>query len=89
MARYYRPQTIDTPGVVLVRNNTIEAVGSNREVAVPNNAQVVDAQGHIVMPGLIDLHIHCALGYDAMGINSLTSYRRFPPSALLPSWRLR
>lgn len=63
----YAPDTVYTPGVVLVRNRTIEAVGSTREVAIPSEATVVDASGHAVVPGFIDLHIHGALGHDAMG----------------------
>jgi len=63
----YAPHTVYAPGVVLVRNSTIETVGLTREVTIPTDAQIVDAQGQIVAPGLIDLHIHGALGYDAMG----------------------
>lgn len=47
-----------TDGVadVLVEGNTIAAVG--RGIAPPDGAQVIDATGKVVAPGLIDLHVH-------------------------------
>jgi imidazolonepropionase-like amidohydrolase len=44
--------------VVLVKDKTIIDVGTLREVEVPKNAEVVDAQGKLIMPGLMDLHVH-------------------------------
>ena len=41
------------PGVVLMRNGIIEAVGS--AVAIPADATVIDATGHTVYPGLVDM----------------------------------
>ena len=40
--------------VVVRRGGKIEAVGAN--VAVPPGAQVVDASGRLVSPGIIDAH---------------------------------
>ncbi|HOX20426.1 MAG TPA: dihydroorotase [Gemmatimonadales bacterium] len=47
-----------TDGVadVLVEGNTIAAVG--RGIEAPDGAQVIDATGKVVAPGLIDLHVH-------------------------------
>jgi Tol biopolymer transport system component/imidazolonepropionase-like amidohydrolase len=45
-------------GVVVVEGNRIRAVGSRDEVDIPPNAQIVDATGKYVFPGLIDLHAH-------------------------------
>ncbi|MFP3355060.1 hypothetical protein R0K04_27320, partial [Pseudoalteromonas sp. SIMBA_153] len=46
-------------GDVLVEGDRIVAVGP----ALPaDDAQVIDATGHIVMPGLIDAHHHMWLG---------------------------
>lgn len=43
-------------GTVLVENGKIKQVGS--DLKVPEDAQVVDAKGCWVMPGLIDCHTH-------------------------------
>lgn len=45
-------------GTVLIENGRITAVGPAAEVAVPEGAEVIDAQGKWVTPGLIDAHTH-------------------------------
>ncbi len=46
-------------GVILVENGKITAIG--KDVAIPEGAQVIDATGKTVMPGLIDAHSHISL----------------------------
>jgi imidazolonepropionase-like amidohydrolase len=46
-------------GVVLVDGRRIVAVGA--DVAVPADAEVLDAGGRVVMPGLIDAHSHLGM----------------------------
>jgi len=41
---------------VLIENSTIKAVGTN--IPIPEGAEVIDALGRTVMPGLIDSHVH-------------------------------
>lgn len=43
---------------VLIEGNRIKAVGPDSEVAVPANAEIVDARGKSVIPGLWDMHVH-------------------------------
>jgi imidazolonepropionase-like amidohydrolase len=43
-------------GTVLVHRGTILAVGT--DVAVPADAQRIDAAGKVIMPGLVDTHSH-------------------------------
>ncbi|HET7207158.1 MAG TPA: amidohydrolase family protein, partial [Terriglobales bacterium] len=43
-------------GTIVIENGKIEAVG--KEVAAPAGAQVIDAHGEYVLPGLIDPHSH-------------------------------
>jgi len=45
-------------GTVLIRGSKIAAVGPNASVAVPAGAQVIDAAGKFVLPGIIDTHSH-------------------------------
>lgn len=46
-------------GTVLIESGIIKAVGD--QVEVPEEAQIVDAAGKIVMPGLIDPHCHVGI----------------------------
>lgn len=53
------------PGVVLIEGAKISAVGS--DIQIPAGAEVVDASGKVVMPGLIDAHCHVGLFNDGVG----------------------
>ncbi len=46
------------PGVLVVRDGKIVAVGQVGEVDIPANAQQIDASGQVIMPGLICTHNH-------------------------------
>jgi imidazolonepropionase-like amidohydrolase len=52
-------------GTVLVEGGLIVAVGE--EVEIPEDAQVYDATGKVVMPGLIDAHCHVGIFPDGIG----------------------
>jgi imidazolonepropionase-like amidohydrolase len=45
-------------GTIVIEAGRISAVGPRNEVRVPNNAQVIDARGKWIIPGLIDAHVH-------------------------------
>lgn len=45
-------------GVVVIEGNRIRAVGARSEVSIPEGAQVIDAAGSSILPGLADLHTH-------------------------------
>lgn len=51
------------PGVVVMRNGVIEAVGA--AVTIPADATVIDAPGHTVYPGLIDMGTSIGLDVPA------------------------
>jgi imidazolonepropionase-like amidohydrolase len=44
--------------VVVIRGERIVAAGKQGEVKIPSRAEVVDAKGLTVLPGLIDAHFH-------------------------------
>jgi imidazolonepropionase-like amidohydrolase len=48
-------QALDN-AIVLIENDRIKAVGQN--IKIPDEAQVIDATGKTVMPGMIDAHMH-------------------------------
>ncbi|MHB1417846.1 MAG: amidohydrolase [Chloroflexota bacterium] len=52
-------------GTVLIDGGKIVAVGQN--IAVPADAETVDATGKYVMPGLIDAHTHVGIAEEAQG----------------------
>jgi len=56
--------TLD-PGTVLIEDGRIVAVGS--EIEIPKEAEVYDATGKFVLPGLIDPHCHAGLFPDGQG----------------------
>jgi imidazolonepropionase-like amidohydrolase len=45
-------------GTVLIENGKITSVGSSRDITVPKDAEIIDASGKWVTPGLIDAHTH-------------------------------
>ncbi len=53
-------------GVVVVQGNRITAVGRQGQVLIPPGAKRVDLGGKTVMPGLVDVHWHGAMGSDGI-----------------------
>ena len=45
-------------GVVVVRDNRIQAVGPAGQVEVPAGAREIDVSGHTIVPGFVDTHAH-------------------------------
>jgi len=63
-------------GTVLVDGGKIVAVG--KDVAIPAGAEVIDASGKFVTPGIIDAHAHVSiweegLGWEGDDVNEMTS----------------
>src|SRR5436190_16958653 len=48
--------------VVVIEGNKIKAVGPRARIKVPTGAEMIDAKGKYLIPGLIDTHTHSA--YD-------------------------
>lgn len=59
-ARLFDPDSgRSTPGTtVVISGSRIQAVGPDGEVPVPAGAEVIDAAGKTLMPGLWDMHAH-------------------------------
>lgn len=51
---------------LVIEDGKISAAGSRQAVNIPAGARVVDYGDAVLTPGLIDIHIHGAAGYDVM-----------------------
>lgn len=49
---------------ILVENGRIRKVGKEEVVKIPKDYEVIEAHGKIIMPGLIDTHVHFSLGAE-------------------------
>jgi len=47
-----------TDQTIVIRGNRIAALGPSAEVEVPDGAEVLDLEGHTVIPGIVGLHNH-------------------------------
>lgn len=56
--------SIISDGGMLIRDGLIAGVGPSEEIArnLPNDAEVVDASGRVVLPGFVDAHAHPVFG---------------------------
>lgn len=45
-------------GAVVIEDGAIRAVGSEASVQIPGDAEILDAGGRTVLPGIIDCHVH-------------------------------
>ncbi|WP_231597634.1 N-acetylglucosamine-6-phosphate deacetylase [Bacillus sp. SA1-12] len=59
-------------GTVIVKDGKIQNVTTRNE-ALPSDIECIDGNGHLLIPGMIDLHIHGANGHDMMdgSVNSI------------------
>lgn len=57
---------------VLIVGNRITALG--KKVKVPNNAEIVDASGKFMIPGLWDMHVHIFNNSSRAGTHNKDSY---------------
>ncbi len=55
-----------SPGAVLIEDGKIVAT-TTAATEIPDHAEIIDAEGYDVVPGLIDVHLHGLMGHDAMG----------------------
>ncbi len=71
-ARLFDPETRTVrPGTtVVVSGNRVQTVGSDGEVPIPPGAEVVEARGRMLLPGLWDMHRHFT---DIDGILSMAA----------------
>jgi imidazolonepropionase-like amidohydrolase len=52
-------------GIIIIENGKITSLGV--DLIIPENADVIDAKGGFLMPGMIDAHCHVGMWENAMG----------------------
>lgn len=62
---------------VVIEDGRISAIGPDARITIPKGATVIEGEGHALLPGLIDCHIHYCL--DA-GPDSLRSLEQDDPT---------
>ena len=67
-ARLFTPNHAGLAGWLLVENGRIRSLGFGNVPHFSEDAaiQLLDAQGHNLLPGFIDLHVHGAMGHEVM-----------------------
>lgn len=51
---------------IVIQNNRIIAVGALGTITIPQDAEVIDVSGKIIMPGIIDVHAHLKMNPDVL-----------------------
>ena len=51
-------------GAVIIRGNHVHAVGKAADLVFPSTADIIDAQGQTILPGIINSHVHHAGPYE-------------------------
>jgi len=75
---------------VVVRGDRIAALDKTGKLTVPRNAQVVDATGKFLIPGLWDMHVHPWLGKNYLALftaNGVTGIRVMSGDPEHHEWR--
>lgn len=49
------------PGVLLIEDECIVAIGETTQISIPGGAEIVDLGDQTLLPGLIDVHAHISL----------------------------
>ncbi|MFD0716635.1 N-acetylglucosamine-6-phosphate deacetylase [Paenibacillus sp. GCM10027626] len=64
-AKLVTPHSVIDNGVIVVKDGRIAECGSHKEIAVPEDAFIIDAEGQYAGPGFIDIHCHGGGGHWA------------------------
>ncbi len=60
-------------GLVLIQDGTITYAGRKNGTSIPRDAEVIDAAGASVLPGLMDVHVHISLNAPSDLLKEVTS----------------
>jgi len=71
-ARLFTPDQAELTGWLLAESGLIRAMGfgNTPDFSHETSLHSLDAQGNMLLPGFIDLHVHGAMGYEVMDASS-------------------
>lgn len=75
-----------TEGVILIRGERIAAIGPREQVSLPDDAEIIDLNGHWIIPGLIDAHVHFFQSGSLYTRPDVVDLRRLWPYANEIAW---
>jgi hypothetical protein len=62
--------------VIVIEGNRIKQIGARGKVHLPKNAQVIDAAGKYIIPGLADMHVHPGNGFFPPGRGGAPNFKK-------------
>lgn len=65
-ARVITPKEITQPSTVWIENGQIQQIDLKKNPIEKTDYEIIDAENNLLIPGMVDLHIHGANGYDMM-----------------------
>ncbi|GAA3411257.1 N-acetylglucosamine-6-phosphate deacetylase [Paenibacillus hodogayensis] len=65
-ARIVLPDQVVPSAVVWIRDGVVERIEPGKGPVQEENVRHIDGQGMLLIPGMVDVHIHGAEGYDMM-----------------------
>jgi imidazolonepropionase-like amidohydrolase len=71
---------------IVIDSGRIVDVGARNDVRVPKNAQMVDARGKWIIPGLIDAHVHFSQSGGIYTRPDIVDLRKWRPYEMEISW---
>ncbi|MBQ4836834.1 metal-dependent hydrolase family protein [Pseudoalteromonas luteoviolacea] len=69
-----------SPATIVVEDNTITSISKRTPRNAPKNARIIDLNGHTLIPGLFDMHVHLTGDAQVHGYKRLR--RTVPRSAI-------
>lgn len=62
--------------VILIEGNRIRQIGAKNKIKLPKNAEIIDATGKFVIPGLADMHIHPGNGFSLPSSGGASDFKK-------------
>jgi len=75
--RILTPSEVIADGILVIKDGRIAALAESTDAVLPPGSCEIDCRGKILVPGLIDLHVHGGGGFDFNDPAALTGAARY------------